>query len=207
MFTRLETYMVETIDKIGAKRHRLANGLLEIITRQELGDQVRDFGRKINQDYAQCKLTLIPVLHGGMFFLVDLTKQLDEQADIIERAIITQSYGHGQTPGTVKLFADWIGAEDINGRDCLIVDDILDSGATFLEVRAFLETFQPKSIKYCCLLRKNRLRGVAIQPDYCLFDIDNCWVVGYGLDGDHGKYRHLRYIAEALPKSNGELKK
>jgi hypoxanthine phosphoribosyltransferase len=100
------------------------------------------------------------------------------------------------------VYGDWIKEDHIRDRHCLVVDDIFDQGNTAFEVCRWLERFEPASIELCCLLSKQKERAVTLRPKYCLFEIDDCWVVGYGLDGDHGKYRHLRYIAE-LPRPRG----
>ncbi len=186
--------------KLGCCRRRRENGLLEIITQDELREQVKAFGEWISHEYSGKELTLVPVLHGATLFYADLTRHFDEGGlRAIDRAVVAQSYGDGRSQHQVKVHGDWISERHIQGRHCLVIDDILDQGNTAVAVTGWLERFRPASIDWCFLLRKEKRRSVSLHPKYCLFEIDDCWVVGYGLDGNGGRYRHLRYIAE-LPE-------
>jgi hypoxanthine phosphoribosyltransferase len=189
------------IVKLGCRRQARENGLLEIITRDELRGQVEAFGKWISHQYRGEKLTLVPVLHGATLFYADLTRHFDENGlSAIDRAIVAQSYGDGRSQDHgVTIHGEWINERHIEGRHCLVIDDILDQGNTSVAVTRWLEAYRPLSIDWCFLLRKQKKRSVALVPRFCLFEIDDCWVVGYGLDGNGGRYRHLRYIAE-LPE-------
>jgi hypoxanthine phosphoribosyltransferase len=185
------------VSKIGAKRYPKEGGLRQIVTRDELREQVVAHGRWFNHLWRGQPLTFVPILHGGMYFYVDLTKEFDDEcSQAITRAVVGQASGHALESGSVTVHGDWISPEHIEGRIVLVIDDVFDTGRTAETVIRLLEPMRPADIKLCCLLWKERERRTTLRPDYRLFDIENVWVVGYGLDGDGGRYRHLRYIAE-----------
>jgi hypoxanthine phosphoribosyltransferase len=115
---------------------------------------------------------------------------------IKELCVVAQSYGNERTASSVTLFNQWITASvDIANRDVVLFDDVLDTGATASAVIEWLNRHNPTSVRTCFMVRKHRTRSHQIPQDWVLFDIDDCWVVGAGLDNE-GCYRRLPYVAE-----------
>ena len=162
-----------------------------LINEEELLKRVVELGQEISRDYAGEELHLICILRGGVLFLTDLMRQLTIPSTIDFMAV--SSYGtERKTTGQVRITLDLEG--DIQGRNVLLVEDIVDSGYTIASVLQFLETRHPKSLKVCTLLNKPGRREVEVPIDYCGFMIENKFVFGYGLDMDE-YYRDLPFIA------------
>ncbi len=185
-----------TISKVGSKRRRLPNGLLQIIERAELAGQFKLYGTILDRWSRGRPVTFVPIMHGAGYTWQRLMGHMAEGSQHIERVIVAQSYGDGQIAVPVRIYGDWIIPDrDIRDRDIVLIDDILDSGVTMATAIEFVERYQPRSIHTLFLLRKDRRQEAHIDPTWVMFDIDDCWVVGAGLD-DGGKFRHLRYLAE-----------
>lgn len=169
----------------------MQNDVLKIlITEEEIKTKVKDMGKQISKDYAQKNLMLISVLKGAVVFLADLMREITIHMEVDFMAV--SSYGKStKTSGIVRIIKDL----DINleGYDVLIVEDILDSGATLSYLTKILKTRNPMSLKIATLLNKPERRVQNIQPDYCGFNIPDEFVIGYGLDYAE-KYRNLPYI-------------
>lgn len=162
-----------------------------LITEEELQKRVAELGQEISRDYAGEQLHLICILRGGVLFLTDLMRQLTIPSTIDFMAV--SSYGtERKTTGQVRITLDLEG--DIQGRNVLLVEDIVDSGYTIASVLQFLETRHPKSLYVCALLNKPERREVEVPIHYCGFNIGNKFVFGYGLDMDE-YYRDLPFIA------------
>ncbi|HEV8676818.1 MAG TPA: hypoxanthine phosphoribosyltransferase [Methylomirabilota bacterium] len=162
-----------------------------LIEADELAGRVRDLGRQLSHDYAGREPVLIGVLNGAVVFLADLMRAMDVpvRCDFIG----VSSYGHtSRSSGIVKITTDL--GSSIEGRDVLVVEDIIDTGRTISYLRRNLETRHPKSLRICTLLDKIERREVAVELDYVGFTIPNEFVVGYGLDHG-GFYRNLPYLA------------
>ena len=152
---------------------------------------IKKLGEKINADYKDEELFLICVLKGAVMFMVDLAKHLKMPVDM--EFIRLSSYGSGFT-STGKVNAVDISLPDLNGKNVLIIEDIIDTGHTARFLMDFMKhNFKTKSIKFCSLLDKRIKREVDIDPDYYGLDVDDKFLVGYGLDYD-GFYRNLPYI-------------
>lgn len=149
-----------------------------------------EMAAQITADYAGRQLTVIAILTGSLIFTSDLLRrvQLPLRLDCLNVA----SY-QGQTSGEV-VFKESV-LPDVAQRYVLILDDILDTGHTLAAVRKQLEPARPCSIRICVLLRKRKQRARDIDPDYVGFEIDDEFVVGYGLDLK-GLYRNLPYVGE-----------
>lgn len=153
--------------------------------------RVRELGQQISQDYRGKEITVVCVLKGAVVFLADLLRSLDilTNLDFIQ----ISSYADGtESMGEVKFLQDL--TTNIEGRDVLVVDDIVDSGLTLHSLKEILLTRRPASLKFCVLLDKAERRAKDAEVDYVGFEIPNEFVVGYGLDYA-GRYRGLRYIA------------
>ena len=162
-----------------------------LVTQEALERRVAELAAEIDRDYADSgTLLCIGVLKGSVFFMVDLLKQLTVPVAI--DFFQTSSYGSRTTPGEVRIRKDVdIG---VRGRDVLLIEDIVDTGHTLNTILGLLHFRGAKSVKLCALLDKKEAREVEVQIDYSGFEIENLFVVGYGLDFDE-HYRNLPYIA------------
>jgi hypoxanthine phosphoribosyltransferase len=162
-----------------------------LISETAILEQVQKLGRQISEDYRDRELIIICVLKGAVVFLADLIRTI-EIPTIID-FIQVSSYGDDiESSGIISLFKNL--TTDIQGRDILVVDDIIDSGLTLEYLLENLKAKNPASIKLCVLLEKIKSRESDIKVDYVGFQIPDEFVIGYGLD-HAGKYRGLRYIA------------
>jgi hypoxanthine phosphoribosyltransferase len=149
-----------------------------------------EIAAQIAKDYANKELTVIAVLNGSLVFMADLMRRI--QLPLRLDCLSVASYrGKAQTSGEV-IFKQ-IALPDVQDRHILILDDILDSGHTLAAIREKLETARPRSIKICVLLSKKKQRARAVDADYLGFEIEDEFVVGYGLDYDE-RYRNLPCI-------------
>ena len=161
-----------------------------IITEEEISKKILEVADRINKDYEGRELTLICVLKGGVMFMCDLAKRLN--LDVRLDFMSVSSYGaETKSSGVVKIIKDL--DNSIEGRDVLIVEDIIDSGNTLAYLLDILEKRGPKSIKLCTLLDKPSRREKDVVVDYVCFEIEDKFVLGYGLDYDQ-RYRNLPYI-------------
>src|SRR5919204_3110643 len=145
---------------------------------------------QISDDYRHRELTVIAVLNGSLMFMADLLRRIPLPLKL-ECLSVTSYHGKAQTSGEV-IFKQ-ITLPDVMGRDILILDDILDSGHTLAAIRETLETAKPHSIRVCVLLSKKKQRAREVDTDYVGFEIEDEFVVGYGLDFRE-RYRNLPYI-------------
>ncbi len=162
-----------------------------LLTETQLQTRIAELGEMISRDYAEKNLLLLCVLKGGVLFLTDLMRHISIPHEIDFMAV--SSYGRGvrESSGVVRIVKDL--DEPIENKHILIVEDIIDSGATLNYLIQLLEPRQPASLKICTLLNKWQRRTVDIPVDYVGFDIEDEFVFGYGLDLDE-RYRNLPYI-------------
>ena len=158
-----------------------------LFTSEELVKRAEEIGRQITQDYKGEEVTVIGILKGSFMFLSDVLKNVDLYTKLV------QSYGNGTTSGELRLTKDI--SADIKGKHVILVEDILDSGKTLKFVKDLFLEREPASIKVCTLLNKKVRKSEVIKADYIGFDVDNVFVVGYGLDYAQ-LYRNLPYIGE-----------
>jgi hypoxanthine phosphoribosyltransferase len=149
-----------------------------------------DIAAQISNDYRERELTVIAVLHGSLMFVADLLRRIPLPLKL--ECLSVASY-HGKTQTSGEVIFKQITLPDIVGRDVLILDDILDSGYTLATIREALETAKPQSIRVCVLLSKKKQRAREVETDYIGFEIEDEFVVGYGLDFRE-RYRNLPYI-------------
>ena len=154
-----------------------------LISENQIKEQIAIVGKKITEDYKDKNLYVLSLLRGSFIFTADLVRAIDTKAQI--GFMTTSSYGHGEeSTGIVKVVNDI--PDNIEGLDVLIVDDIIDSGITMDFVINHVKSLGAKSVKTCTLLDKPSRRKVDLKPDYCCFEIEDLFVVGYGLNyGDH----------------------
>ena len=167
-----------------------------LISEEDLAKIVRDLGARISEDYKDKDLLLVSVLKGSVIFMADLMREIKIPCNIDFMAV--SSYGSGtKSSGVVKIIKDL--DSSIEGKDLLIVEDILDSGRTLSYIREILLARNPNSIKICTLFDKPERRDVDIYAEYIGSQVPNEFIVGYGLDFNE-YYRNLPYIG-ALKKS------
>jgi hypoxanthine phosphoribosyltransferase len=166
-----------------------------LIDEESLRRRIAELGEEISADYQGRDLLLIGVLKGAVFFMSDLMRGLTVPCEIDFMAI--SSYGDStDSSGVVRILKDL----DINieGRDVLVVEDIIDSGLTLSYLMRNLEAREPASLEICALLTKPERREVEVPVSYVGFEIPNKFVIGYGLDFDE-RYRNLPYVAVLHP--------
>ena len=160
-----------------------------LITEEELKEKVQELGKILTEDYKDKNPLVICVLRGAVMFLSDLLREIDTFVDMDFMAV--SSYEGTNSSGVVNIVKDL--TTNIEGRDVLIVEDILDTGRTLDYLMRILKQRHPKSMKICSLLIKKGREEIKVPVDYYGFYIPNEFVVGYGLDYDD-KYRNLKYI-------------
>ena len=166
-----------------------------LLTEEQLHRKVQELGEKISQDYAGKEPLFVGILKGSFIFMADLMRQVTIPCSVDFMAV--SSYGNAtKTTGAVKINKDL--SQDIEGRDVVIVEDILDSGMTLCYLTKYLLNRKPASIAIATLLDKPSRRQAEVYPTYSGFEIPDAFVVGYGLDYAE-KYRNLPYIGILKP--------
>ena len=166
-----------------------------LIDAERLQARIQELGEEITADYAGRELLLVGVLKGAVFFMADLMRSIDVPCEIDFMAI--SSYGAStDSSGVVRILKDL----DINieGRDVLVIEDIIDSGLTLSYLVRNLESREPASLAVCALLTKPERREIEVDVRYTGFEIPNRFVIGYGLDFAE-RYRNLRYVGVLHP--------
>lgn len=167
-----------------------------LLTEEQLRDRVKELGAQISADYAGKDPVLISVLRGSFIFMADLARQVQPFCRVDFMAV--SSYGSGTvSSGQVNIQKDL--TESIEGKDIIVVEDILDSGNTLYYLLQVLQARNPASIKLVTLLDKPERRVKPIQADYVGFTVPDEFVVGYGLDYNE-RYRNLPYIGVLKPR-------
>ena len=167
-----------------------------LVTREEIGQAVKELGERITRDYQGKEPLFIGILKGAVVFFADLIREIDLPLSM--DFMVVSSYGAStKTSGVVQVVKD-VG-QDITGRDVLIVEDIVDSGMTLSYLKQYLSTRGAASIRIVTLLDKPERRRVELKADYFCFTIPDEFVVGYGLDYAE-KYRNLPDIGVLHPR-------
>ncbi len=161
-----------------------------MLSEEEIKYKVYELAKQIEKDYEGEDLLVVGILKGASVFVADLIRNID--LDVNMDFMSVSSYGNStESSGTVKIIKDL--DVDIEGRNVLIVEDIIDSGLTLSNLVAALQTRKPKSLKLCTLLDKPQRRTANMHVDYVGFVIEDKFIVGYGIDYAE-KYRNLPYI-------------
>jgi len=160
-----------------------------LITEDQLARRIRALSREIQKDFADRELVIVSLLNGTVMFLADLIRHisLPLRLDFIG----VSSYGTGTRPGELVFTKEL--RLDVQGRDVLLVDDILDTGKTMVRVLERLRALRPRRIKTCVLLNKASRRVENVEADYVGFEIPDLFVIGYGLDFAE-RYRNLPFV-------------
>ncbi|MBQ4177835.1 MAG: hypoxanthine phosphoribosyltransferase [Lachnospiraceae bacterium] len=161
-----------------------------LIPEDKVDERIAQLGEQISKDYEGKQVHLIGILKGSIFFICELAKRITVPVTLDFMSV--SSYGAGtKSSGVVKLIKDL--DEPIEGKDVLVVEDIIDSGHTLSYLLKNLSSRNPASIRLCTLLDKPERREVDVEVDYQGFRIPDEFVIGYGLDYDQ-RYRNLPYI-------------
>lgn len=162
-----------------------------LLSENQIQSAIAELGKKFNEVYKDEEVYLICVLKGSVMFMADLAKHL--KMPVRMEFIRLSSYG-SSTTSSGKVNAVDISLSDLNGKNVLIIEDIIDTGHTAKFLLDFIKhNFVTKSLNFCSLLDKKIKREVEIDPDYYVFEVDDKFLVGYGLDYD-GYFRNLPYI-------------
>lgn len=162
-----------------------------LISENALKKRIKELADEISKDYKGKKPVFVSILKGGGFFLADLVREI--KLDLTVDYIAASSYGSGtESSGNVHILKDL--SAPVEGKDVIIVEDIIDTGYTLKAIYDILKTRKAKSIKICVLLDKPEKRKVKVAVDYTGFKIPDLFVVGYGIDYAE-RYRNLPYIA------------
>lgn len=172
-----------------------------LYTEEQISGRVRELAAAIDRDYARRngrELYLVGILKGAAVFTADLMRCLKTPVQLDFMAV--SSYGSAsETSGVVRIIKDL--DESIEGRDVLLVEDIVDSGLTLHYLKQNLQARGPRSLRICALLDKPSRRRVQVQVDYVGFTVPDLFIVGYGLDYA-GRYRQLPFIATLKPSAD-----
>jgi hypoxanthine phosphoribosyltransferase len=181
------------------RKNRRGGGKMELgqilVTEKDIQRRVAELGERITADYQGREVFVIGILKGAAVFMSDLIRQIKVPVEIDFMSL--SSYGTAtKTSGVVRMLRDL--DREIAGKHILVVEDIVDTGLTLSYLRENLMVRKPASLKICTFLDKPSRRQVELKPDYCGLEIDDYFVVGYGLDYNE-KGRELPYIAVVKP--------
>ena len=161
-----------------------------LFSEQEINKRTAELGAQISRDYAGKEIHLICILKGGVFFACELAKRITVPVTMDFMAV--SSYGNSkESSGIVKIVKDL--DDPLEGKEVLIVEDIIDSGKTLNHLIPMLHARKPVDIKLCALLSKPSRREADVRIDYLGYEIPDAFVIGYGMDYAQ-KYRNLPYI-------------
>mgnify|MGYP002508365583 CR=1 FL=1 len=168
----------------------MAETIRVMISEEDVDAKIAELGRQISEDYAGKQVHLICILKGSVFFMCELAKRITVPVSMDFMSV--SSYGDGtKSSGIVKIAKDL--DETLEGKDVIVIEDIIDSGRTLYYLLEVLQKRQPNSLRLCTLLDKPDRRVKDVKVDYVGFAIPDEFVVGYGLDYAQ-KYRNLPYI-------------
>ena len=162
-----------------------------LIDEEKLNNRIKEISQDIEKQFKGEEIVLVCILKGAVYFTVELSKNIKDSSVILDFMKVS-SYGEGtETTGNVELKVDL--STNIENKNVIIVEDIIDSGYTLNYLYDYLKSKNPKTLKICVLLDKKERREKDINVDYIGFEIENKFVVGYGLDYAD-KYRNLPYV-------------
>ncbi len=166
-----------------------------LISREDLDRRLDELAKEITRDYqGNTNLICLGVLKGSVFFMCDLLKRLE--LPLVMDFFQVSSYGSGTVPGEIRIRKD--ADMSVRDRDVLLIEDIVDTGHTLQTILALLRFRGARSVRLCALLDKSERREVEVPIHYRGFEIDDVFVIGYGLDFDE-RYRNLPYIGVLSP--------
>lgn len=166
-----------------------------LYTDKGIQKKAKELGKQITKDYAGEEVILLGTLKGAIMWMAELMKYIDLDTKI--DFVAASSYGSGTTTSGVVTITKDIDM-DIYNRNIIIVEDIVDTGVTLSYLKKYLEDRNPKDVKICTMLDKPSRRRVDLKPDYIGYEVDDLFIIGYGLDYDQ-RYRNLPYISYLEP--------
>lgn len=160
-----------------------------LIKEEQINERLDELANQIMEDYKGKDIIFLCILKGSIVFTVELAKRLKNnvQFEFIE----VSSYENNKSTGKIKLNKDI--SQSIEGKDVIIIEDIIDSGRTIFFLKEYLKQKNPSTLKVCALLDKPSSRIFKIEADYIGFEVEDKFIVGYGLD-DNQNYRNLNYV-------------
>ncbi len=162
-----------------------------LVDQETILNRAKEIGSQISQEFKGEEIILVGILKGCAFWMSDVAKNIN--GDVILDYMAVSSYGTGKTTtGVVKILKDL--DADVEGKNVIIVEDIVDSGITLEYLTRYFKNKMAKTIKICTLMDKPSGRKVKVEADYVGFTVENLFIIGYGLDYDQ-KYRQLPYIS------------
>lgn len=165
--------------------------LKELIGKEELNKRIEELAKQIDEDYKEQDIVAICVLNGAAFFAVDLTLKMKTKMQV--EFIKISSYEGTESTGEIRKYLD-IDKKKVEGRNILIIEDIVDTGRSIHYLIKHLKEKNPKDIKICSLLSKPSRREIEVNIDYLGFEVPNKFIIGYGFDDEEGFNRNIPYI-------------
>ena len=165
--------------------------LKELIGKEELNKRIEELAKQIDEDYKEQDIVAICVLNGAAFFAVDLTLKMKTKMQV--EFIKISSYEGTESTGEIRKYLD-IDKKKVEGRNILIIEDIVDTGRSMHYLIEHLKEKNPKDIKICSLLSKPSRREIEVNIDYLGFEVPNKFIIGYGCDDEEGFNRNIPYI-------------
>lgn len=165
-----------------------------MIPEEKIKNRIAELGEEISRDYEGKSIHMICVLKGGVYFMTALSERIDPEIPVSLDFMSVSSYGDDtKSSGIVRIIKDL--DEPVEGKDVLVVEDIIDSGRTLYYLLDMLRARKPKSLRLCTLLDKPDRRERDVKVDYTAFVVEDNFVVGCGMDY-HQNYRNLPYIGQ-----------
>lgn len=162
----------------------------KLFSEEELDRKIEELANTLYKKYGDEKVVFVCTLKGAVFFTCDLLKKYKGNA--VLEFLRVSSYDGENSTGAIELNLS-ISKENIENKNVIVLEDIVDTGRTLKFLKEYIGDMNPKSLEFCTLLDKKSRRVVEFEPDYCGFEIDNLFVIGYGLDYNQD-YRNLPYI-------------
>ena len=159
------------------------------IAQIDIAKRVKELGAAITEDYGKGQLMIVGILNGAFMFLADLVREIKREVEI--DFVRVASYGMGTTSGTLRFTKDI--ELEIEGKDILVVEDIIDTGRTLALLRRSFEDRGAHTVRFCALIDKKERREINVPVDYVGFEVTSGFLVGYGLDCRE-KYRQLKEV-------------
>lgn len=163
----------------------------ELIGKEELNKRIEELAKQIDENYKGQEIVAICVLNGAAFFAVDLTLKMKTKMQI--EFIKISSYEGTESSGEIRKYLD-VDKKKIEGKNILIIEDIVDTGRSMHYLIEQLKEKNPKDIKICSLLSKPSRREIEVNIDYLGFEVPNKFIIGYGFDDEEGFNRNIPYI-------------
>lgn len=165
--------------------------LKELIGKEKLNKRIEELAKQIDENYKEQDIVAICVLNGAAFFAVDLTLKMKTKMQV--EFIKISSYEGTESTGEIRKYLD-IDKKKVEGRNILIIEDIVDTGRSIHYLIKHLKEKNPKDIKICSLLSKPSRREIEVNIDYLGFEVPNKFIIGYGFDDEEGFNRNIPYI-------------